>query len=52
MLDVRIARARIVDGSDNPWLWGDVGIREGRIVAVARSKRGPARNRVRMLRRI
>jgi len=52
MLDVRIARARIVDGSDNPWLRGDVGIRDGRIVAVARSERSLARNRVRILRGI
>lgn len=34
MLDWRIGRARIVDGSGNPWFRGDVGIQNGRIVAV------------------
>ena len=34
MLDWRIRNARIVDGSGNPWFRGEVGIRDGRIVAV------------------
>ncbi len=34
MLDVRIGGARVIDGSGNPWFRGDVGIQNGRIVAV------------------
>src|SRR5574337_57199 len=34
MLDWRIRRARIIDGSGTPWFRGDVGIQDGRIVAV------------------
>ena len=34
MLDWRIRNSRIVDGSGNPWFRGDVGIQDGRIVAV------------------
>ena len=33
--DVVIENGRVVDGSGNPWTWGDVGIRGDRIVAVA-----------------
>ena len=32
--DVVIENGRIVDGTGNPWMWGDVGIRGDRIVAV------------------
>jgi N-acyl-D-amino-acid deacylase len=42
MLDWRIRNARIVDGSGNPWFRGDVGIREGRIVAVGNLGSAPA----------
>jgi N-acyl-D-amino-acid deacylase len=34
--DVVITNGRIVDGSGNPWYVADVGIREGRIVAIGR----------------
>jgi N-acyl-D-amino-acid deacylase len=34
--DVLITNGRIVDGSGNPWYVADVGIREGRIVAIGR----------------
>ena len=33
--DVVIENGRVVDGSGNPWTWGDVGIRGDRIVAIA-----------------
>src|SRR5215211_3395819 len=32
--DVVIENGRIVDGTGNPWMYGDVGIRGDRIVAV------------------
>lgn len=35
--DVVISRGKIVDGTGNPWYYGDVGIRGDRIVAVTRA---------------
>ncbi len=34
-LDLVLANGRIVDGCGNPWYWGDVGLRRGRIAAIA-----------------
>ncbi len=34
--DVLIRNGRVMDGSGNPWLRADIGIRDGRIVAVGR----------------
>ncbi|MFC1716664.1 amidohydrolase family protein [Candidatus Poribacteria bacterium] len=34
MLDIRISGARICDGTGNPWYWGDIGVKEGRIIAI------------------
>jgi dihydroorotase/N-acyl-D-amino-acid deacylase len=47
--DVVITNARIVDGTGNPWYWGDVALRGDRIVRIA--ARGhlaaaPARERI------
>ena len=36
MLDLVLENGRIVDGTGNPWFFGDVGIREGTIVEVGR----------------
>jgi N-acyl-D-amino-acid deacylase len=44
MLDWRIRRARILDGTGTPWFRGDVGIRGGRIAAVG-DLRGAAATR-------
>lgn len=35
--DTVIARARIVDGTGNPWFLGDVAIQDGRIARIARA---------------
>jgi N-acyl-D-amino-acid deacylase len=34
--DLLITNARIVDGTGNPWFWGSVAIRDGRIAGVGR----------------
>jgi N-acyl-D-amino-acid deacylase len=34
--DLLITNARIVDGTGNPWFWGSVGLRNGKIAGVGR----------------
>jgi N-acyl-D-amino-acid deacylase len=34
-LELVLTHGRIVDGCGNPWYWGDLGIRRGRIAAIA-----------------
>ena len=34
--DIVIRGGRIVDGSGNPWFLADIGVRDGRIAAIAR----------------
>lgn len=34
--DLLITNARIVDGTGNPWFWGSVAVRDGKIVGVGR----------------
>jgi N-acyl-D-amino-acid deacylase len=34
MLDTIIKNGRIIDGSGNPWFYGDLGIKDGKIVSV------------------
>lgn len=44
--DLLIVGGRILDGTGNPWRYADVGVRDGRIVAVARNLRGRTASRV------
>ena len=44
--DLLIVNGHVVDGSGNPWFAGDIGIREGRILAVGRLASQPARRRL------
>jgi N-acyl-D-amino-acid deacylase len=44
--DVVIRNGRIVDGTGSPWYAGDVGIRDGRIVAIGTVPDAPARRTV------
>ena len=34
MLGICIGGAKVYDGTGNPWYWGDIGVKEGRIVAI------------------
>ena len=43
--DTLITNARIVDGTGNPWFWGSVAIRDGKIVGVGRVS-GTAENTI------
>ncbi len=40
-LDVLLTNGRIIDGTGNPWFYGDVGIRGGKIVYVGRAGATP-----------
>jgi N-acyl-D-amino-acid deacylase len=44
--DLVITKARIVDGSGNPWFWADVGIRAGKIVRIGRINPSDARQTI------
>src|SRR4051794_4762463 len=40
--DLVLRGGRVVDGTGNPWVYGDVAVRGDRIVAVGRVPAGPA----------
>jgi N-acyl-D-amino-acid deacylase len=40
MFDTIIKNAKVVTGTGNPWFWGQVGIKDGRIAAVAHQING------------
>jgi N-acyl-D-amino-acid deacylase len=44
--DLLIVGARMLDGTGNPWMYADVGVRAGRIVAVGHLKGAPARRTI------
>lgn len=46
--DLVLRGGKIVDGTGNPWRWGDVGIRGDRIVAVGRVPTDNARKEIRV----
>lgn len=43
MLDLVISGGRIIDGAGNPWFRADLGIKDGRIVAVGTVEQEAAR---------
>lgn len=43
MLDLIIKNGRIVDGTGNPWYWGEIGIKDGQIAAMGRLGQTEAR---------
>lgn len=42
MLDLIVKNGRLVDGTGNPWLFGDVGVKDDKIVAVGQVDQGAA----------
>jgi len=40
VFDVIITGGRVYDGTGNPWFWGDVGIKDGKIAALVRVRPG------------
>ena len=44
--DVIIEHGHVIDGTGAPWFAGDVGIRAGRIAAIGRLDRAPAKQRI------
>ena len=38
MLDLILKNGRVVDGTGNPWFFGDVGIKDGAVVSVGKSR--------------
>ena len=46
MFDILIQGGRVVDGSGNPWYYGDVGISAGQIAAIGRLASADARHRI------
>ena len=43
MYDIVINNGKIVDGTGNPWFWGNVAVQDGKIVAISRGNLGPAK---------
>ena len=43
MYDLKIVGTRIIDGTGDPWRYGDIGVRDGRIVALGKTSSAEAR---------
>ena len=46
MYDIIIENGRIIDGTGNPWYYGDVGIKEDKIVKIGYLKKDVAKKRI------
>ncbi len=46
MYDIVIRNGKIVDGTGNPWYWGNIAIQDGKIAAISRGNLGPARREI------
>src|SRR6478752_6754444 len=44
--DLLVRNGRIIDGTGNPWFFGDVAVHGDRVVAVGRVPPGPARREI------
>src|SRR5215469_15041728 len=44
--DLKIANGRIVDGTGNPWFYGDVGVRGDRVARIGDLRNAGARRRI------
>ena len=44
--DLLIINGRVMDGSGNPWVRVDIGVRAGQIVAIERRLEGPSANEI------
>ena len=46
MYDIVIGNGRLITGTGNPWFYGDVGLADGRVVAVGRIGEAEAVRRI------
>ncbi len=44
--DITVVNCRIIDGTGSPWYQGDIGIRDGRIVAIGNFGEAPSKRRI------
>lgn len=45
-LDIAIRGAKVLDGSGNPWVHADVGVKDGRVAVVGRIRAGEAGRKI------